>query len=153
MTSSNGNISRYWPFVWGIHRSPVNFPHKGQWRGALMFSLICAWINVWKNNHETGDLRHHCAHCEVIVMSNFYTYMQVSKCESFQATGIKTKTFPFSQTSKSILINLIWVSLQLQSTSWVNFSMSSVVFTIMYWISLYTLNTALLVVNNKIMHR
>ena len=35
----------YWPFVWGIHRSPVNSPHKGQWRGALMFSLICAWIN------------------------------------------------------------------------------------------------------------
>ena len=26
----------------GIHRSPVNSPHKGQWRGALMFSLICA---------------------------------------------------------------------------------------------------------------
>ena len=32
----------YWPFVRGIHRSPVNSPHKGQWRGALMFSLICA---------------------------------------------------------------------------------------------------------------
>ena len=26
----------------GIHRWPVNSPHKGQWRGALMFSLICA---------------------------------------------------------------------------------------------------------------
>ena len=33
---------RYWPFVRGIHRSPVNSPHKGQWRGALMFSLIHA---------------------------------------------------------------------------------------------------------------
>ena len=32
---------RYWTFVWGIHRSPVKHPHKGQWRGALMFSLIC----------------------------------------------------------------------------------------------------------------
>ena len=29
-------------FVRGIHRSPVNSPHKGQWHGALMFSLICA---------------------------------------------------------------------------------------------------------------
>ena len=28
---------RYWPFVRGIHRSPVSSPHKGQWRGALMF--------------------------------------------------------------------------------------------------------------------
>ena len=27
----------------GNHRSPVDSPHKGQWRGALMFSLICAW--------------------------------------------------------------------------------------------------------------
>ena len=32
----------YWPFVRGIRRSPVNSPHKGQWHGALMFSLICA---------------------------------------------------------------------------------------------------------------
>ena len=41
----------YWPFVQGIHRSRVNSPHKGQWRGALMFSLICTWINGWVNNH------------------------------------------------------------------------------------------------------
>ena len=33
---------RYWSFVRGINRSPVNSPHKGHWRGALMFSLICA---------------------------------------------------------------------------------------------------------------
>ena len=36
------HFPRYWPFVRVIHRSPVNSPHKGQWRGALMFSLICA---------------------------------------------------------------------------------------------------------------
>ena len=36
------HFPRYWPFVRGIHRSPVNSPHKGQWRGALMFSLMCA---------------------------------------------------------------------------------------------------------------
>ena len=41
---------------------PVNSPHKGQWRGALMFSLICAWINDWVNNRQAGDLRHHCGH-------------------------------------------------------------------------------------------
>ena len=59
---------RYWPFVQGIHRSPANSPHKGQWHGALMFSLICAWINGWVDNHEAGDLRCHCAHYDVIVM-------------------------------------------------------------------------------------
>ena len=36
--------------------SPVNSPHKGQWRGALMFSLICVCINNWVNNREAGDL-------------------------------------------------------------------------------------------------
>ena len=35
------HFPRYWPFVRGIHRSPVNSPHKGQWRGALKFPLIC----------------------------------------------------------------------------------------------------------------
>ena len=60
---------RYWLFVRGIHRSPVNSPHKGQWRGALMFSLICAWINGWVNNREAGDLRRHRAHHDVTVMN------------------------------------------------------------------------------------
>ena len=59
---------RYWPFVWGIHRSPVNSPHKGQWRGALIFSLICAWISRWVNTPEAGDLRRQRAHYDVIVM-------------------------------------------------------------------------------------
>ena len=36
------HFPRYWPFVRGIHRSPVDSPHKSQWRGALIFSLICA---------------------------------------------------------------------------------------------------------------
>ena len=62
------HFPRYWPFVRGIHRSPVNSPHKGQWRGALMPSLICARINGWVNNREAGDLRRHQAHCDVIVM-------------------------------------------------------------------------------------
>ena len=42
--------------------------HKGQWRGALMFSLICAWTNAWVNNREAGDLRRHRSHYDVIVM-------------------------------------------------------------------------------------
>ena len=52
----------------GIHRSPMNSPHTGQWRGTLMFSLICARINCWVNNREAGDLRRHRAHYDVIVM-------------------------------------------------------------------------------------
>ena len=62
------HFPHYWPFVRGIHRSPVNSPHKGQWRGALMFSLICVWINGWGNNGEAGDMRRHRAHYDVTVM-------------------------------------------------------------------------------------
>ena len=62
------HFPRHWPFVRGIHRSPVNSPHKGQWRGALMFTLICARINSWVNNCEAGDLRRNRAHYDVIVM-------------------------------------------------------------------------------------
>ena len=62
------HFPRYWPFVRGIHRSPVNSPHKGQWRGALMFSLICVWINGWVNNGQAGYLRRFCAHYDVTVM-------------------------------------------------------------------------------------
>ena len=61
-------FSRYWPFVRRIHRSPVNSPHKGPRRGALMFSLICAWTNSWSNNGDTGELRRVRAHYDVIVM-------------------------------------------------------------------------------------
>ena len=62
------HFPRYWPFVREIHRSPVNFPYKGQWRGALMFSLICARINGWINNREASDLRSYRAHYDVTVM-------------------------------------------------------------------------------------
>ena len=54
----------YW-----IHRSPVNSPHKGQWRGALRFTLISARIKGWVNNREAGDLRCHRARYDVIVMN------------------------------------------------------------------------------------
>ena len=68
-------FSRCWPFVRGM-----SSPHKGQWRGALMFSLICARINGWVNNGEAGDLIRRLAHCDVTIMyySFAYPYRQVS---------------------------------------------------------------------------
>ena len=62
------HFPRYWPCVRGIHRSPVNSPHKGQWRGALMFTLIWDWANGWVNNPDAGDLRHHRAHYDATVI-------------------------------------------------------------------------------------
>ena len=64
----------------GIHRSSVNSPHKGQWRGALMFTLICARINGWVNNREAGDLRRYRAHYDVIVMVKSFSVLCLSSC-------------------------------------------------------------------------
>ena len=49
MTSSKWKyFPRYWPFVRGIHRSP---PHKGQWRGALMFFFdMCLYKRLSKQS-------------------------------------------------------------------------------------------------------
>ena len=69
MTSSNGNIFRVTGHLCGEftgHRWIS--PHKGRWHGALMFSLICVWINDWVNDREAGDLRRNRFHYDVIVM-------------------------------------------------------------------------------------
>ena len=71
---------RNWPFVRGIHRSPVNSPQKGHGRGALMFSLICVWINGWVNNREAGDLRRNRAHFYVTVMISYGCFQMKSTC-------------------------------------------------------------------------
>ena len=68
MTWSNGSIFRTTGPFWvggGGGNSRVNSPDKGQWCGALMFSLICSWTcwtNGWENNRDTSDLRCHHAH-------------------------------------------------------------------------------------------
>ena len=51
-----------------VGNSPVNSSHKGQWRGDLMFSLICAWLNGWVNDCESGGLRRLYTHYDVTVM-------------------------------------------------------------------------------------
>ena len=71
----------YWPFVRGIHRSLMNCPHKGQWRGYLMFPLICARTNGWVNNRDVGDLGRHSAHYDIIVMRCVFVESSVyTKC-------------------------------------------------------------------------
>ena len=101
MTSSNGNnFLHYWPFVQGIHRWPVNSPHKDQWRGALIFSLICAWINGWISNRETSNFRRHRAHNDVTVMllqlanrSNLYTNNTLEIWNIFRKKDTVPQTF------------------------------------------------------------
>ena len=85
----------YWPFVWSIHQSPVNSPHKGQWCRALMFYLICAWTNSWVNN-----LRCHHAHHDVTVMSQQKFYKSLS--HFVQAAALVGSSPSGGQTVKEI---------------------------------------------------
>ena len=71
------HFPRYWPFVRGIHRWPVNSPHKGQWRGALMSSLICTRINGWVNNGEAGDLIRHRIHYDATEVPSLVIYLVI----------------------------------------------------------------------------
>ena len=70
MTPLNENILRVTGHLCGEFAGPRWIPRKkGQWRGALMFSVICVWINGWLNNREAGDLRCYRTHYDVIVMT------------------------------------------------------------------------------------
>ena len=82
------HFPRNWPFVRGVHRSPLNFHHKGQRRGALLLSLIGAWINGWVNNRDAGDLRRHRAHYNVTVM-NISNIQKVSSENAFEMLSAK----------------------------------------------------------------
>ena len=117
------HFPRNWPFVRGIHRSPVNSPHKGQWRGALMFSLICVWINAWVNNREAGDLRCYRAHYDVIVM---VTGQISSDILNFLHTNYQMHSLSFK--SQSLYSQLLWTRFDkvdefiLIPTTFLNFS-------------------------------
>ena len=61
-------VNDYSSFIQIKFWSQVNSPHKGQWRGTLMFSLICIWTNGWVNNLDVGDLGRHSAHYGATLM-------------------------------------------------------------------------------------
>ena len=76
------HFPRYWPFVRGIHRFPVNSPHKGQWRGAFTFPLICT-LNKRLSKQSAGwwfeTLSHPLwRHCNVLGLSKYvYIYIYI----------------------------------------------------------------------------
>ena len=95
------HFPRCWPFVRGIHRSPVNSPHKGQLCGALICSLICAWINGWVSNREAGNLRRNHAHYDVAAMALYSplgsSCNMADQCED-----------PVWRLCRSGCLNLVW---------------------------------------------
>ena len=104
-----------------------NSPHEGQWRGALMFSVICVWINDWVNNREAGDLTRYRAHYDVIVLdgeasSNAYNKLDyISSNMDAQSANIQPHQSGRSPKVvalfllQNIIRNIIWL-LQLYDT-------------------------------------
>ena len=128
-TSSNGIIFYVTDHLCGEFTGHRWIPHKGQWRGALMFSLICAWINGWVNNREAGDLRRHCAHYDITVMLYHLQYlMGIMRlgCWSSPVTAARTalpmfllRNLNFTETSlRSYLRKRTRYDRQIQSFSW-----------------------------------
>ena len=106
------HFPRNWPFVLGIHRSPVSSPHKGQWRGALMFSLICVWINDWVNTREAGDLRRYRPHYDVIVMYTICCTLEILHLWSSPPFKLKSLfSYTQQQNTLDLIIRLSWLFL------------------------------------------
>ena len=101
------------PFLRGIHRSPMNSPHKGQWRGALVISLIWVQTNGWVNNRDAGDLRHHSVHYDVTIMQ---LWVVIMPAHNEHMKAVLSTTWHLDQSSvfqmltadKIILIYGIW---------------------------------------------
>ena len=118
------HFPRYWPFMRGIHRSPVNSLPKGQWRGVLMFSLVCAWINGWVNNRQSGDLRRHRDHYDVIVMDYRYftRWICMSNMQIFSSNVPQGPVNPNCSPNSCVAYALpplnIWFSLEVMTSQY-----------------------------------
>ena len=119
---------QFWSWSW-IHRSPVNSLHKGQWRGALVFCLICAWTNGWVNNRDAGDLRRHRAHYDIMTVVVFLKYIKKHPfhqmdfwliwCTYAIGTYFRTQSRPWSAVSNPcVRIKLCSIFYQTGTIQW-----------------------------------
>ena len=78
---------------------------EGQWRGALIIFLSCAWTNGWANNRVAGDLKRHRAHYDVAVINssetqisqNLVRSLSISVTQSFWSDVCSTAvSLPFT---------------------------------------------------------
>ena len=89
-------------------------PPKGQWHGALMFSLIWAWINGWVNYCEAGDLRCNRVHYDVTVMTgasyniSCHLISQQGKSEGFDSCNQPSNLAQIGL--KSLFLFFLWMT-------------------------------------------
>ena len=106
---------RCWPFVRGVHRSPLDSLHKGQWRRAFMFSFTCAWTNGWANNRDASDLRRNHAHYDVTVMSTvgqwclfWVVSAQLHKGETTRSIDDQNSSHNTNMKTKKLATHRLW---------------------------------------------
>ena len=119
MTSSNGNIFRVTgplcrEFT-GYQWIPLT---KANERGALMFSLICAWINGWVINREAGDLRRHRPHCDVTIMSWYFVPSSLYLHW--------TSRVPFYLQDTTFYVLRLWLPVVARDVLWIGFIFISI---------------------------
>ena len=105
MTSANGNIFRV----------------TGQWRGALMFTLICVRLNGWVNNCETGDLGRNRGHYDVIVMTKQHIIcVQNTKRIHLYLKCTNVGNTSFGLTMSNIYVFNVYITIRLALGEWVD---------------------------------
>ena len=90
----------------------VEFPSHSQWRGALMFSLICTWTNGWVNNRGTSfetpscSLWRHCNDKHLSRMNDYRYYRYKINEKSWPPCTYKSSILQPIGMYKHILYNL-----------------------------------------------
>ena len=54
---TGSQVAIEWPFVRGIHRLPVDSPHRGSECAPFVFSPLLDWKSCWSNTGVSADLR------------------------------------------------------------------------------------------------
>ena len=72
------HFPRYWPFVRGIHQSPVNSPTKDS--DAELWCFLWSAPEQTVNNWDAGDLRCHRGNYDVTVMTRHINAFSAIKC-------------------------------------------------------------------------
>ena len=97
--------------VRGINRPPMNSPDKGQWRGALKFSLIYPLTYGWVNIGDAGCLRRHCSHYDDTVMdcSEIWQASEQQNCRRANlVASIVERRIPSQSASNSLRRFVSW---------------------------------------------
>ena len=114
MTPWHRNVFCQWPFVKGIHWSPVDPPHNGPVTQSSMFSLMLPQTNCWTNSQVASDLRCHDTHVTSMWCLMIKHAIMGLNCTKKGEIPLISISFPFNPRFYiSKLISVDWFHLHL----------------------------------------